>query len=186
MAFKQLTRKEKVEFIWDYYKLHIIGAAVALFFIGSLLNHYIFNPPKPDYVVTAFYGIPVFNAQADQYDEALNVWISTLSPGEKSQSHIFSGSDTMDMYTMAEAQKFMALIAAGELDIMILNRENYAAFREEGLFDASMDAIPLEDVAFFDALGIDVQDAVAVAIGHSKRKENALNTLRHMTGETGA
>ena len=40
-AFKDLSRKAKVQYIWDYYRWHIIVAVCVIGFIISLIVHYV-------------------------------------------------------------------------------------------------------------------------------------------------
>ena len=42
-----MSKKEKVEYIWEYYKLHIIGVLAITFMVGSLIYSQI---TKVDYV----------------------------------------------------------------------------------------------------------------------------------------
>ena len=44
---KNMSKKKKAEYIWEYYKLHIIGVLVIIFIVGSLINSQI---TKVDYV----------------------------------------------------------------------------------------------------------------------------------------
>lgn len=39
-AFKDLSRKAKVQYIWDYYRLHIIAAICLVAFVISMIVHY--------------------------------------------------------------------------------------------------------------------------------------------------
>ena len=39
-AFKDLSRKAKVQYIWDYYRLHILAVVVLAAFLISLIVHY--------------------------------------------------------------------------------------------------------------------------------------------------
>ena len=60
-SFKELNNREKKEYIIEYYKFHIIGGIAALAVVFSLLNHYVFNPPRQviaDVTITAPYADP--------------------------------------------------------------------------------------------------------------------------------
>ena len=39
-AFKDLSRKAKVQYIWDYYRWHIIAAICLVAFVISMIVHY--------------------------------------------------------------------------------------------------------------------------------------------------
>ncbi|MEK6263486.1 MAG: hypothetical protein N2B06_01685 [Clostridium sp.] len=44
---KSMSKKKKAEYIWDYYKLHIIGTLVIISIVGSLIHSQL---TKIDYV----------------------------------------------------------------------------------------------------------------------------------------
>ena len=39
--FKALSNKAKVQYIWDYYRLHIIVGVAAVLIIGSVIHHFV-------------------------------------------------------------------------------------------------------------------------------------------------
>ena len=54
--FNELSTKEKIEHISEYYKLHILGALLGVLFVFWMLNHYIFNPPPVMTLDVSIYG----------------------------------------------------------------------------------------------------------------------------------
>lgn len=181
MKFNGLSNKEKAEHIWEYYRLHIIGTALALFFLVSLLNHFVFSPPRPPYVATAFYGVFAFRWDLERYDAAIDAWLDTFVPFETSQSFSFNPSDTPDMYAAAVQQKFFILVAAGELDLMVIHSNFFEFLNAQGLFYTNAAPVCLADNAFFAALGIDTTEAVLAVMANSSRRENAIRTKQYIT-----
>jgi hypothetical protein len=149
LLYKELDRKEKIEFIFEYYKLHMIGGVVALVIIFSILNMYIFNPnPTPILditLVTEYYDEEVANQ--------LKVELESLLIEEDANETIFieflnmgAGSDPQML--MAMTSKFMGKASVGDLDILLMNQEYFdnlvrdsGFISLEGLFSKEVEAI---------------------------------------------
>ena len=124
--FKALTKKEKVEHIWEYYRLHIIGTMAGVFFVVSILMT-IFGPKPPEpaadlVIVGGYVGHEEKVAQfksdiediIDQGEEGkVNVNIMTVIWEEQSE------------VTMAMEQKLMLMFQTRELDVLILEKEKF-------------------------------------------------------------
>lgn len=127
--FKQLTKKEKVEHIWEYYRFHIIGTIVGVFFMVNLLVT-IFGPKPPEpaanlVIVGGYVGneekVDKFKSDiANIIDEGENgtVDLNILSVNWEEHSEL----------TMAMEQKFMIMFQTKELDVLILEREKFDTY----------------------------------------------------------
>lgn len=146
--FKELTRKEKVEYIWEYYKLHIFAGIFVLIVIGSFLNIWVFNPPPKSAVSVNFVGSSVFADNTEPLEKELNPIIVTEEMGNKKvfiNTYIFGMKDPQ--MQMATQTKFIANISARELDVLILDKEQFDSLVLQG----SM--LPLDQVFSEDELG---------------------------------
>lgn len=146
--FKELTRKEKVEYIWEYYKLHIFAGIFVLIVIGSFLNIWVFNPPPKSAVSVNFVGSSIFADNTDPLEKELNPIIVTEEMGNKKvfiNTYIFGMKDPQ--MQMATQTKFIANISARELDVLILDNEQFDSLVLQG----SM--LPLDQVFSEDELG---------------------------------
>ena len=124
------TNKEKRDYIWSYYKLHIIGTIVFLVLAGSFINDTIINPPPSSALIIAwsagFELEETLRTLAESFyenvvDEYANETVQVLSfwmVGEP-------------QHDMAQHTRFAAMSAAAELDIII--GEFFT--NEEGGFD---------------------------------------------------
>ena len=63
----QMNFTDKRQYIWEYYKLHIFGIAAISFFVGSMLNTMIFNPPRQDYIYFVWVGPFVTSDMLDEF-----------------------------------------------------------------------------------------------------------------------
>ena len=68
-----MTFTEKRQYIWEYYKLHMLAIVVITILVGSILNTMIFNPPRREYVYFVWVGPPVTTLMLDDFAYELNV-----------------------------------------------------------------------------------------------------------------
>jgi len=127
----EMTFKEKAEYVWEYYKIHIIAAAVVIIIAWSFINAAL-NPPVPPYAGVALYEIFLGEEFNEEFTRAVNEELvgdarETLIP------HLFvSGDDPTAQ--MVVIQKFMAMITTKELDLFIAEIGVLEEFIGEDLF----------------------------------------------------
>lgn len=129
--FKDLNKKEKLDYIIEYYKFHIIGGMIAMLVVFSGLNHYIFNPPKQvilDITITAPYmnqvGLEALQAELKDYVEA-------KVDKKTGQIDLLTFADQQDPQVhMAMTAKLVGKASVGEMDILILNEEHLKYFQD--------------------------------------------------------
>lgn len=165
-AFATMTPKEKLAYFWDYYKMHTIVAIIVIVFVVSFINAY--RSSKP----TAFYAVLL---NADAYEDnaaAANAWnegfmeYAGIDP-ESNQVNIDTSigisSGGGNQYEVANRQKMMAMMHAGDIHAIVANTETFeiyarlayfydlnATFTEEELAPYA-DLLYYTDGAAFDA-----------------------------------
>ncbi|MCT4687801.1 hypothetical protein [Vallitalea sp.] len=145
--FKELTRKEKVEYIWEYYKIHIFASILVMIIVGSFLNIWVFNPPPKSAVSVNFVGSSIVSDNTESLEKELNPIIVTEEMGNKKVFfNTFVYGIENPQIQMATQTKFVANISARELDVLILDKEQYNFL----LLQGSM--IPLDKVFSEDEL----------------------------------
>ena len=119
-VFKNGTTKDKVEYIWEYYKLHIVAVVFVVYFIGSMIYN---NATAKDYVLQGIFLNTL--AEAETVLEMEQDFIKTY-PIDASSEEVFLDasmyySDDSDaMETSYETiQVLTARVAAGEIDFMV-------------------------------------------------------------------
>ncbi len=200
-AFKQMTPKEKISHIWEYYRLHIIGGLAFLIFAGGLINSIFINPPKSPYVSFAFLGdfIP---------EERLSAFIQDLDSGlefnrdklEVAYNNFYT-SDSDPQASMAMGQRLYAMIAAKDIDFFVCDRSETQALYQnqflmplnslftpeelEGLtlftIDGSSYAIHIKDTRFNKYLESPNFDLCIVS--NSERTEAVKAVVKEVTGK---
>lgn len=200
--FQEMERKQKVEYIWEYYKLHIIFSVVGLIILGSLLNTWFINPPPKTAVHVVFMGTGISSDGAEKLEEELNPLIVTKEMGNKkvfvSTYYMTSGGTGDPQLDMATQTKFLANISANELDILVVDEGQF-----KDLATSQQTLMPLDQILPADMLvqledklirlksaedteeqiyGIDVTDnekVASVAVGEGKKVMGVLvNTVR--------
>ena len=141
---KEMTAKEKADYIWEYYKIPIIAAIVILFIIGSIINSVWINPPKKQYLQIVFLNNYVdetyTNSLQDKLEQAL------MTPDERNTLQVLTtvvlfntGEPQMDM---ANTQKFAAMTAIGEIDLLVINRDELGSLVEQGILLPLTNVLP--------------------------------------------
>ena len=118
---RQMTFKNKVEYIWEYYKVPIIIFGVLLALIGSLINTIFINPPPKITLAISWNAGYVFEEQLEVLSNVMNEQIIDESKNERVDVlHLFFTDDD-PMISMANIQRLAAMVAAGQIDIFIVN-----------------------------------------------------------------
>ncbi|MBN2221968.1 MAG: hypothetical protein JW708_07115 [Vallitaleaceae bacterium] len=154
--YKDLTRKEKIDHIWEYYKIHILVSIFAIYLIFSGLNHYIFNPPPE-----AELDVSIFSGYVDQEKQlAWQEELTQLIRGERNIEALvdfFSTSPDLDYnYQMANTTKIMGKATLGELDLMVFGGDSYMTYLKENVLG--------EIDTFLEQSGVAYQEDQLVAV----------------------
>lgn len=207
--FKGLTGKKKREYIWEYYKIHIIVGIISVILLGSFIHskfteiHYEFN--------LTVIGSSVKSDKTEEFQNKLTSVV--LKNPSKNQSAEFDnipiqniiGSNDGNAYQYM--QKIMAEASANVLDAIILSKPDYDNFVKNGLFlnlektnldldkykDISVKgetkdgekgtfAISIENSKVLKEYGMDTRDKVICIVGSSKQKDKAVSTLKWILG----
>ncbi|MCL2699012.1 MAG: hypothetical protein FWE68_01740 [Defluviitaleaceae bacterium] len=163
--FKNMSRRELAEYVWDYYKLPIIAALFVIIVTGSLVNTFLVNPQKKPYIGLAVYGEFVDRDSID----ALGALFTTALVPEELQSgwEAVVNNFYMDgnpQIAMAMSSKFAALMMMGEIDILIASREQFYEMISGEVLLPLDSLLPPEwaDIAVM-GLGIDITGGKALA-----------------------
>lgn len=134
---KHMSKKEKMEYIWDYYKIHIL---VGVFIIIAVSWTIYTNVNKTEYVFNCtLLGEGVnLSKKADFEDKLTKIVLE--EPEDKKQAYMdfieVKGSSndeiSIDPYAM---QKLSARVAAGDIDILIVDEKNFQRFAMQGMFE---------------------------------------------------
>jgi len=108
---------DKRQYIWEYYKLHIIGLAVAIITIGVFVNTMILNPTPRDYLYIAWLGPPITIETLNDLSEALQPLVpEDLHEVVSINSYAASPNPMM---TTAVQQRFATMVHIGGMDAIL-------------------------------------------------------------------
>lgn len=134
--FRNMTTKEKVEYIWDYYKVHIIVSILVIYLLVSFTNSII---NRKDYVLNvALIGKYMDSDRQSEFSKKVTKELIG-DPSAKKQASIdfyrlvkgTNGNLTLDP---ASTQKLMARMGAQDIDVIVLDKNNFDILAREGAF----------------------------------------------------
>lgn len=132
--------KKKLEYIWDYYKLHMIGIAIVIIILISVIQGYV-NKKNP----ILYIGFINTSFQESIMTELGDSFIDSIQGNSDDCCYFYTNlvltSDTTNgsyEYSYASEMKLLAAIESKEFDLAIVNKEVLDAMdRKEYLYDLS-------------------------------------------------
>lgn len=130
-----MTKRQKLQYIWDYYKLPIAAICIAVYVIIYIIyGHY---THKDTALYTALVNV---NAGENLTDQLSNVFLESQSINTaKNKLNLYSGlyltndeNSIYHEYTYASRMKILATIDSEQLDIAIMDKEAFDTFSQNG------------------------------------------------------
>jgi len=136
---REMDFKAKAAYIWEYYKIHLIAICLIFVAIGSLLNHFVFNPPPSSALFIAWSSGFIQDEQMNYLSSRLTEHIVDEDVNEIVEISMFvtGGDPSMEM---ASVQRLVAMIAAGTIDVFILDSQLLKEYSENGFIQ------PMDDI----------------------------------------
>lgn len=137
--WKRLQGKQKLQYIWDYYKLVLVVICIALYAITAGLHGYLTK--KETQLTVALVNVSVGDTLARQLtDDFLQGQGADVTREMVALRQGLVITDTLsaenNMYVESSRAKITAMIDAQQLDIVLMNEEAYHAFGQSGyLYD---------------------------------------------------
>ena len=138
--FKSMNTKQKLEYIWDYYRFTILGTIIGVLLVGNLA--YTMLKPKPNFdnhlIVTAMMTLDADKEALDRayFEENFNSDIYYI-PADWS---------VIDQSTIINDQMMLLKIQVREADVFAMSQSRFDRYMEIETFDPFM---PLEEVPEF-------------------------------------
>jgi len=126
---RELPFKKKMEYIWDYYKVHIIVFILLAALVGSLINS-ILNP-RPETVLFISWNTGfAMDTNLSDLARAMEENIIEEFRNEKVDaiSILTTGEDAS--HNMANVQRLVAMISAGVFDVFVIDSEQIIEYSE--------------------------------------------------------
>ena len=121
---REMNFTDKRQYIWEYYKLQLLGLVIVLALLGSFI-HTRFNPPKGEYLYIAWMSHFVTYQHLSDLSTSLNTIIDEEKHYEVLvRSYVFTGDPQMDH---AIQMRFFSLLSIGSVDAVIQSKEDLEA-----------------------------------------------------------
>ncbi|WP_462413672.1 hypothetical protein [Neobacillus sp. Marseille-QA0830] len=143
-----MSPMQRISYIWDYYKLPILGTIAAIILLIFLIG----NPPsgkKEAFLRLSILGKDVNRQHVVQFQEHLTNKLVTDKGHEEVIVQSISNDDSnLDQSSQVERQKFAAELATGDIDLIIIEHDLF----EKLLSEKSL--LPLNDLKGFNKMEI--------------------------------
>jgi len=123
MKLREMSFRNKLEYIWEYYKVHIIAVLIVLFVFGSLINTWFINPTPDTALFISWNAGFVFDEQLTDLSEAIREQIVPETAKETVDINRIFLNDADPQIVMASMSQLVAMVAAGVIDVFILDSE---------------------------------------------------------------
>ena len=144
---RAMTFKEKLQYIWEYYKLQIIIFVIVV----AIILTFIFSNNRDSYLYSAWFGSHVSREQTYQLGQSLSVIIDEQNYAPiVVTSYLMTGNMESDM---AMQQRFFAMIQSGIVDMAFATHDQLVELASVGLFIPIQNLIEeVQDPAFYQQL----------------------------------
>lgn len=141
ISFKEMTGKEKIKHIWEYYKWHILSSIIAIFMVCSIGKAMLF--PEPPDEVDIVIAAQMYMGQ--DYPEVAKQFKEEFKTGLDLTAVNWEDPQT----SMVMLQKIPLMVTTNEIDIIGASVDQYTKFVQiygEDMF-TPLEAIPeLQDL----------------------------------------
>ena len=201
IKLKEMTMKQRFSYFWDYYRYHVIGACLILVLMGTVIR----EVANQSTILLNVVISEMINERTDVTELEQQLTQIVKSEAEENETiRIYaypfnniesSSSDLTQVYL----EKFVAQVAISELDVFILEENDFSYFYEQGLFkpldellqevegidssdyllaeDDHVYAIRLEGNKLLEAKGIETKNKVVTVLSNSLRQEESADLI---------
>lgn len=139
------SRKEKLEYFWEYYKVHTLVVLVALLFTVIFVRDILSS--KEEAFAAVFLNAYGHAGQSDfQADFAAYAGIDTEQYVCNLDTSSTLSLQMMSEINIAVAQRMVALAQSGQLDMLAADPEIFAYYAQGGLFSDLRDELSAEEM----------------------------------------
>ena len=158
---KIMTVKQRISYIWYYYKIHILSILVLFLLIISFTYSQLNN--QDVYFNITYVGNPINADELSRVDNSLNKVILNGNTKKIINLNSIFIDDSSNNSNSQFTQKLMVQIAAREIDMAIVNKQFFEANFSSDIF------LNLETLEGFSSLPISNKDVI--------KKEDSNGTL---------
>lgn len=204
---RELSFKKKLEYLWEYYRLHALGIAIGI----AIVVYVIYEIVTPD-METVFYAAWINNTiNEDVINEVQTDFANQLEINPKTEqvtfntSFYFNGSPD---FSAASSMSLTAFISAKQVDIIIAPESEFQNYAYKGFLEKLSDQLPtdlysaltdhfymsnqaedpkqsvygiyLTDTELFKNYAVNTDPYILGIVVNGQHKENAIQFLRYL------
>lgn len=142
---RSLDNKAKVTYLWDYYKIPIVGAVALIGIIIYFCYVIAVRPPESAFYASFINSYAEFSEGSDFYDEfAKFAQIDTKKYSINLETGSYFDLSKSSGFNNAYYEKTVAIVDTGIADVVVCDKDNYYNLASTGLF------LDLEDESVAD------------------------------------
>lgn len=150
-----LHGRKKIQYIWDYYKLPLVVLGIILYIISyALYGHFTHREPV---LYTALVNV---NASESLNKQLSSDFLDVLDGNPSKETvQLYTGLYLTDdeaspyhAYTYASRIKILAAIDGEQMDVVLMNKEAFDTFSQNGYLCDLEKLLSSKDVALYDSL----------------------------------
>lgn len=153
---KQMNRKQKISYIWEYYKLPIIAALIVIIAIPVIIHEH-----KTRNVYELSLTLIGNSIDMEKQDELADTITSQFVQESSSDSRKKASIDFMPLQLVngeeslsyEYIQKLTTYMGAGQMDVVIMSEDMFESYASDGIF------LSLEDIDVPQGKGYEVLSA---------------------------
>lgn len=201
IKLKEMTMKQRFSYFWDYYRYHVIGAFLILVLMGTVIQ----EVANQSTILLNVVISEMINERTDVTELEQQLTQIVKSEAEENETiriyaYPFNNIESsFSDLTQVYLEKFVAQVAISELDVFILEENDFSYFYEQGLFkpldellqevegidssdyllaeDDHVYAIRLEGNKLLEAKGIETKNKVVTVLSNSLRQEESADLI---------
>lgn len=144
---KPLSGKEKLSYIWDYYKIVFVGLLFLVLVIGIGVQMYKGSKQK-EYLYSLVLNTDTIGGEPIEFLESYKQELG-LNPKKQKLTvdtsvQLYLEEEVRSQGSMASYAKLVTLLGAGQIDIMISPEDVYRKYASSGAFYNLEDVLPKE------------------------------------------
>lgn len=170
-TFKDLSKKDKIEHIWYYYKGIIIFVLIGIIISAYLITDYV---NKVDYVFNISIMAGDINSTGESIlEQDITKLLIGENPGKKragfDQYQLVSNNGKLSL-DMTQTEKFIVRLNAGSSDIVIMPQDIYETYKDKQIFT------DLTKINGFNTKDFDMLDNYFISLDKSTKIRSIVNS----------
>ncbi len=141
--------KEQFSYYWGYYRVPALVTLLVAFFVGNLI--YTIATAK-DTALSVMMINSYTEMDTESYMAGFDEYaqIDTKHYSTSLETNFMIDKESTDQYTMANIQKFAAMVAAQELDIIMADPQTFTDYAQGGYVGNLNDVLPADRIAAWE------------------------------------